>query len=104
MKYTKLLNINSASKLLAICCVLGMSLSLSVHAQERGSRDEQRPKPPQFSELDLDGDGSVTFAEFAQSKVPNDDHEKIFGHIDADGDGTLTEEEITSHKPPRRKR
>ena len=62
------------------------------------------PNLPQFSTLDLDGDGSVTFAEFEQNKAPNNDHATILGHIDANGDGVLTEDELTNHKPPRRER
>jgi len=93
---------NGSVKLLTLCCLIGMSISLSAHAQERGAKE--MPKPPQFSSLDLDGDGAVTYAEFEQSKVPNNDHATIFGHIDANSDGVLTEQELTSHKPPRRER
>jgi Ca2+-binding EF-hand superfamily protein len=91
---------------LTICCLIGVSLSLSAHthAQERGSKDKPEHKRPQFSLLDLDQDGSVTFEEFAQSDVPNDDYATIFSHIDADGDGVLTEAELTNHRPPRRDR
>ncbi|MFT2090217.1 EF-hand domain-containing protein [Paraglaciecola sp. 2405UD69-4] len=81
---------------------VALALTFSATAQERGNRDMQRPERPSFSSLDLDGDGVVTFAEFEQSEVPNDEHATIFGHIDADGDGEITEEEFTSHKPPRR--
>lgn len=95
---------SSKIQLLTLCCLIGVSLSLSAYAQERGSKDKPKHERPEFSSLDLDGDGSVSFAEFEQSKVPNDNHATIFGHIDADGDGVLTEEEFTSHKPPSRKR
>jgi Ca2+-binding EF-hand superfamily protein len=95
---------NGSVKLLALCCLIGISLSLSAHAQERGGKDMPRGERPQFSSLDLDGDGSVTYAEFEQSDVPNNEHATIFGHIDADGDGVLTEAEFTNHKPPSRSR
>lgn len=95
---------NSSVKLLALCCLIGMSLSLSAHAQERGGRDMPKHERPEFSALDLDGDGSVSYAEFEQSEVPNNEHATIFGHIDADGDGVFSEQEYTSHKPPGRKR
>jgi Ca2+-binding EF-hand superfamily protein len=95
---------NGSVKLLALCCLIGMSLSLSAHSQERGSRDMPKHERPEFSSLDLDGDGSVTYDEFEQSEVPNNEHAIIFGHIDADGDGALTEDEYTNHKPPGRKR
>ncbi|MBL4631711.1 MAG: EF-hand domain-containing protein [Paraglaciecola sp.] len=89
-------------KLIALFCFIGMSVSLSVNAEQRGGGD--RPERPQFSSLDLDSDGSITFAEFGQSNVPHDDHATIFEHLDADGDGEITEAEFTSHKPPRRDR
>jgi len=95
---------NGLIKLLTLCCLIGMSLSLSAHSKERGGRDMPKIERPQFSSLDLDGDDSVSFDEFEQSPVPNNDHATIFGHIDADGDGVLTEEEYTNHKPPRRNR
>lgn len=93
-----------SSALFAFSCLVLMSLSLSVQAKERGENDMPKHERPEFSSLDLDSDGSVTYAEFEQSKVPNDDHTTIFGHIDANGDGVLTKEEFTSHKPPRRQR
>jgi Ca2+-binding EF-hand superfamily protein len=91
-------------KLLTLCCLIGISLNLSAHAQDRGSKDKPEHKRPQFSSLDLDQDGSVTFEEFAKSEVPSDDYATIFGHIDANGDGILTEQEFSNHKPPRRYR
>jgi hypothetical protein len=103
MNLVNVVTTNGSVKLLTLCCLIGMSISLSAHAQERGEKGS-KPKPPQFSSLDLDGDGSVTYAEFEQSKVPNNDHATIFGHIDANSDGVLTEQELTSHKPPRRER
>jgi Ca2+-binding EF-hand superfamily protein len=104
MNFVNSVKTNGSVKLLTLCCLIGISLSLCAHAQDRGSKDKSEHEPPQFSSLDLDGDGSVTFEEFEQSDVPNDDYATIFGHIDADGDGVLTEAEFTSHKPPRRER
>jgi hypothetical protein len=75
-----------------------------VQANEDGDRNKPRHERPKFSELDLDGDDSVTFAEFEQSRVPNNDHAVIFSHIDTNADGLLTIEELVNHKPPRRKR
>lgn len=89
---------------MALCCVIGMSLSVSALAQDRGKKEMPKHERPQFSALDLDSDGSVTYAEFEQSDVPNNDHATIFGHIDADGDGLISESEYTNHKPPRRQR
>jgi Ca2+-binding EF-hand superfamily protein len=104
MNLVNAVKINCSVKLLALCCLIGMSISLSTHAQERGGRDMPKNERPQFSSLDLDGDGSVTYAEFEQSNVPNNEHATIFGHIDADSDGVITEEEFTNHKPPSRNR
>jgi len=104
MNFVNEVKTNRSVKLLALCCLIGISLSLTAQAQKRGGKDISKHERPQFSSLDLDGDGSVTYAEFEQSKVPNNDQATIFGHIDADGDGVLTEEEYTSHKPPRRER
>ena len=85
-------------------CIASIALTLTfgAFAQQSGGKNMQRPERPEFSSLDLDGDGAVTFTEFEQSDVPNSDHATIFGHIDADGDGEISEEEFTSHKPPRR--
>ena len=104
MKLINTVKTNGSVKLLALSCLIGISLSLSAHAQERGGKNKPQHERPQFSSLDLDGDGVVTFAEFEQSAVPNNEHATIFGHIDADGDGELTEAEFTSHKPPQRQR
>lgn len=93
---------NGSGKILALCCLIGMTLSLSVNAQQRGGGGD-RPERPKFSSLDLDSDGSLTFEEFEQSEIPNNDHATIFGHIDADGDGVITEDEFTNHKPPQRR-
>jgi len=61
-----------------------------------------RPKPPSFSEMDADGDKSVTLAEFSVLKLPNKGNaSEIFGHIDSNKDGVLSEKEVTSFKPPR---
>lgn len=94
----------SPSKKCVLVCLLAVSAGVSAQNQERGGRDGGKQERPQFSSLDLDGDGAVTFAEFEQSKVPNNEHSKIFEHIDADGNELITEEEFSSHKPPRKKR
>ena len=72
--------------------------------QGQGQDRGERRGPPAFSELDLDGDGSLTLAEFQEHKIPRGDHETVFNHIDSDSDGIITEDEMSNHKPPRRKR
>lgn len=71
---------------------------------EKGQERGERRGPPAFSVLDLDGDGSLTLAEFQEHKIPRGDHETVFNNIDSDSDGIITEDEMTSHKPPRRQR
>lgn len=82
----------------------GIALCLSIAAQANANRPErgERPEPPSFAELDLDGDGAVDYEEFLASEVPNNDHDVIFSHIDADQDGYLSEDEVTNHEPPER--
>ena len=96
--------------LLSAALVSSMAL-LSIQAMaysdddsEKGQERGERRGPPAFTELDLDGDGSLTLAEFQQHQIPRGDHETIFNHIDADSDGIITEEEMKNHKPPRRGR
>ena len=60
-----------------------------------------KPKPPAFSEMDADGDKSVTLAEFSALKLPQDNASEIFSHIDSNKDGVLSKQEVTSFKPPR---
>jgi hypothetical protein len=104
MNIVNSVKINGSIKLLTLCCLIGISLCLCPYAQDRGSKDKPEHKSPQFSSLDLDGDDPVSFEEFTQSDVPNDDYATISGHIDADGDGLLTEAELTVQRPSSRDR
>lgn len=82
-------------------------LSIQVVAYSDDEQNQQRGErrgPPAFTELDLDGDGSLTLAEFQEHKIPRGDHETVFNHIDSDSDGVISEDEMTNHKPPRRQR
>lgn len=57
------------------------------------------PRPPQFSELDADGDGAVTEAEFeAHAQQRAREH---FSRMDTNGDGVVTEEEMEAGRPRR---
>ncbi|WDE13146.1 EF-hand domain-containing protein [Thalassomonas haliotis] len=94
-----------SSKLIALLSLMLCSkLSYGTDGDYRQNDRNERRGPPQFSQLDLDGDNSVTLDEFSQQPIPHGDHETIFKHIDSDGDGIITELELTSHKPPRRPR
>lgn len=94
------------STVLASSLVLlsGQAMAYSDSDSEKGQNRGERRGPPAFTELDLNGDGSLTLAEFQEHQIPRGDHETIFNHIDADADGVVTEEEMKNHKPPRRKR
>ncbi|MEH6348014.1 MAG: EF-hand domain-containing protein [Bermanella sp.] len=81
-----------------------VSVQASAYSDNEGEDSGKRRGPPPFSELDLDGDASLTLEEFQQHQIPRGDHETIFNHIDADGDGVVTEDEMKNHKPPRRSR
>jgi Ca2+-binding EF-hand superfamily protein len=101
------------STLTTFSLLAAFSIASTVHAEEQSSAYQTEPnqmdqkqgkkphKRPVFSDLDLDGNGSITLEEFKQHKVPHGRHEKAFGHIDSNGDSLISEEELTNHKPPR---
>ena len=68
-----------------------------------GSEQGQRPQggPPQFSSIDSDGNGEISFDEFSAQEIPHGDHQTVFNDMDTDGDGVVTETEFSNHKPPR---
>jgi hypothetical protein len=81
--------------------LLAASLAiLSVNAIAQKPQGD-KPKPPAFSEMDANGDKSVTLAEFSALELPQGNASEIFGHIDSNKDGVLSEQEVTSFKPPR---
>lgn len=92
--------------------VLLISLGISAQGlaqqapKEHGQGREmgKHPKRPEFSQLDVDGDGEIVLEEFKQHEIPRRSHEEIFSHIDADGNGAITRQEFIDHKPPCRPR
>jgi Ca2+-binding EF-hand superfamily protein len=68
-----------------------------VQAQEK-NRD--RPGPPAFSSIDINGDGGIDMDEFSQQTLPNGDHQTIFSHIDSDNNGVISSTEFKNHRPP----
>lgn len=87
-------------KSVALCVLLGCTLSTSVLAQSPPSGQPDMGPPPSFADMDTNGDGVVTQDE-VQGPMQRD-----FSTIDSNGDGSLTEEEIDtfmqSHQPPQR--
>ena len=83
---------------LAIVAILSIAFSANVAA--RGG--DNPPRKPDFSAIDADGDGVISFEEFSAKKPPHGDAQTIFDSIDADGNGEITEQELNDHKPPRR--
>ena len=55
-----------------------------------------------FDQIDLDGDGSITLADFARSLATfgiQGDPQALFNSLDVDGDGTVTFPEFEQHAP-----
>lgn len=61
-----------------------------------GDRGPGRPEPPKFEDLDADGNGSVTEAEFIafQVKQAEERAKMMFGRMDQNKDGNLSKEEM----------
>jgi hypothetical protein len=73
----------------------------------RGPQGGQRPNPEaMFSQLDTDGDGSLTQKEMQAGRPDNapamstEQEAEMFSHLDADGDGSLSLEEMQNAPPP----
>ena len=85
--------------------LLAFALSVGFMGQSyaAGSEQGQRPQsgPPQFSSIDSDENGEISFDEFSAQEIPHGDHQTVFNDMDTDGDGVVTETEFSNHKPPR---
>jgi hypothetical protein len=88
------------SSFFAVVAVLSVAFSANVAA--RGG--DNPPPKPEFSTIDADGDGVISFAEFSDSAPPRGELQTIFDEIDTDGSGDISEQELSEHKPPRRSR
>ena len=93
---------NSSSKLLALVMSVGV-MSQSYAADSDQGRPEGKPQggPPQFSSVDINDDGELTFEEFSAQEIPHGDHQTVFNDMDSDGNGEVSENEFTSFRPPR---
>ncbi len=73
--------------LLAAITVFAVSAAAATTALAHG--DKRGPRP-EFSELDKNGDGKITAAEFAAHRTDR------FAATDSNGDGSLSREELTA--------
>lgn len=90
--------------LIAIALLTALCVGFTAHVDAKGR--ENKPPRPDFSSIDSDSDGVISFAEFSEQELPPgvDDIQLIFDEIDTDKNGELSEQELQNHKPPRRQR
>jgi len=89
---------NSSNILFALVLSLGVTSQSYAGGSQQGG---PQGGPPQFSSVDTDGDGELTFDEFSAQEIPHGDHQTVFDDMDSDGNGVVSENEFTSFKPPR---
>ncbi len=95
--------VTSMKHLSSLTIITLLSVAFSVNVAARGS--DSKPPKPDFSSMDTNGDGVISYAEFSAKKPPHgEDAQTIFDEIDSDGNGEISEQEVNDHKPPRRKR
>lgn len=89
--------------LTAIALLTALSVGFVAYVDAKG---REKPARPDFSSIDIDSSGAISFAEFSEQELPPgvDDIQIIFDEIDADKDGEISEQEFKDHKPPRRQR
>lgn len=82
-----------------------LAISLLVTAPACFARDHQGgpPQRPDFTTIDIDGNGVIDFTEFSEQPMPEDMLQTIFNDMDTDQNGEVTEDEFNNHKPPKRK-
>lgn len=73
-----------------LALALGLAALSSTALAQRDSERENR-----FEQLDVDGNGNLSFEEFQQGDAG------MFGRLDSNGDALLSLEEFTSARPPR---
>jgi len=82
-----------------------LAISLLVTAPACFARDHQGgpPQRPDFTTIDIDGNGVIDFTEFSEQPMPEDMLQTIFNDMDTDQNGEVTEDEFNNHKPPKHK-
>ena len=82
-----------------------LAISLLVTAPACFARDHQGgpPQRPDFTTIDIDGNGVIDFTEFSEQPMPEDMLQTIFNDMDTDQNGEVTEDEFNNHKPSKRK-
>jgi len=90
----------TSTNVIIAAALLAGFINLS-YAQQSEQQKGPRPERPDFTSIDSDNNGEISFDEFSQQELPHGDYQTVFDSIDADSDGVLTEQEFTSHKPPR---
>lgn len=65
-------------------------------------KEKKRHKRPSFSEIDNDGDGSISQDEFIAAHIEK--LERKFRHIDEDESGGLSEDELAEHHEKMKKK
>ncbi|MEG3756044.1 EF-hand domain-containing protein [Psychromonas arctica] len=84
--------------------LFALVLSVGVMGQSYAAGSDQggpQGGPPQFSSVDTNGDGELTFDEFSNQEIPHGDHQAVFDDMDSDGNGVVSENEFSNFKPPR---
>ncbi|MBU2881725.1 EF-hand domain-containing protein [Psychrosphaera sp. B3R10] len=90
--------------IVGLMSIISATSQAAENNDRRGDKGGQGKGRPQFSTLDLNADGDISFDEFSSHDIPHGDHETVFNNIDADQNGVISEQEFTDHKPPHGKK
>lgn len=86
--------------ILAISVIVGMVAAVTVHAQgpppAAGQEGPKLDQTPMFNEIDADGNGKATAAEWKTAGAPD----MIFQMVDSNKDNEVTAEELNTSSPP----
>ena len=86
--------------ILAISITIGITVAASVHAQDpppgAGQEGPKLDQTPMFNEIDENGDGKATAAEWKTAGAPD----MVFQMVDSNKDNEVTFEELSASSPP----